>query len=518
MGIRNIAALVLFGAALAPGQIRFETAETCAMCHTDISGPGGGLIGPAALWPSTMMAHSAVDPYWQAKVRYEAATTPAAASVIENKCLSCHAPMQRRPLREAGRKLALDDLAGPGLEGVSCTVCHQITPEGFGEKSSFTAGFTLNEQARIYGPHENPFPMPMRHHTGYTPTESQHILESELCATCHTVVTPTLDAQGKTIGEFVEQAPYLEWRASSYAGTETTCQSCHLPVLEDERGRPIPQFIAHTPMGGFFGPTRPRTPYGQHFLVGGNVQALGMLAELFPDRRDGLDQTAARTRANLTDALGLRVTANESDGFLDVEVRILNRTGHKLPTGYPSRRLWLQMTTQDAVGRTLFESGAPDPATGEIRGLEGVEPHRDLITAENQVAIWEAALADAAGRPTVTLMRAAGYAKDNRILPRGFDLARPQPDGIDPASIAPVGVAGDDDFRPGSDGVRYRIEASETGGPYRIDVRVWFQSVRPDHLGGMSAARSKEEARFLELYPRHNAPTLVAEKTLHLAR
>src|SRR5690606_30084798 len=116
----------------------------------------------------------------------------------------------------------------------------------------------------------------------------------------------------------------------------------------------------------------------------------------------------------------------------------------------------------------------------------------------DQVAIWEAELADAAGRPTVTLMRAAGYAKDNRILPRGFDLARPQPDGIDSADIAPVGVEGDDDFRPGSDGVRYRIAAGDAAGPFRVVARVWFQSVKPGHLSGMRASRSAEEARFLE--------------------
>ena len=73
-----------------------------------------------------------------------------------------------------------------------------------------------------------------------------------------------------------------------------------------------------------------------------------------------------------------------ADGRLDADVVVRNLTGHKLPTGYPSRRVWLHVTVRDAAGAVVFESGAVEP-TGAIAGndndadRERVEPHYDEI-------------------------------------------------------------------------------------------------------------------------------------------
>lgn len=481
-------------------------------------------IGPAALWRGSMMAHSAVDPYWRAKVRFESANTPAAAAVIEDKCLSCHAPMQQYNARATGKQLRFNELAGAGLEGVSCTVCHQITPDRLGEKASFSAGFTRGADAKIYGPHADPFPMPMRHHTPYAPAESAHILESSLCASCHTVITPTLDEDGNVLGEFVEQAPYLEWLASSYPASGKTCQSCHMPVLEDSAGEPVNQYIAHNPAGFPFPPTRPRNPFGQHVFVGGNTQILGMLRDVYPDESAALALTQSQTLRNLRSALTVVPRASIADGQLQVDVKLINHAGHKLPSAYPSRRMWIYLSVTDSDGQLVFESGAFDRATGELLALAGrhepvpFEPHRALITHPEQVAVYEAEMATPDGQPTVSLMRANGYAKDNRILPRGFDLSRPQPNGIDPQSIRPVGVESDPDFLPGSDTVRYAIATGDTVGPFHIELNVYFQSVKPSHLGGMAHGRSSEERAFLDSYPRHSQPSLIGEARLKVGR
>ncbi len=50
-----------------------------------------------------------------------------------------------------------------------------------------------------------------------------------------------------------------------------------------------------------------------------------------------------------------------SGGSITVDVSVRNLTGHKLPTGYPSRRAWLHLSVRDQQGRTVFESGAVDP-------------------------------------------------------------------------------------------------------------------------------------------------------------
>ena len=46
-------------------------------------------------WRSTMMANSAHDPFWKAKVSHEVQVNPAHQAQLEDKCTSCHAPAGR---------------------------------------------------------------------------------------------------------------------------------------------------------------------------------------------------------------------------------------------------------------------------------------------------------------------------------------------------------------------------------------------------------------------------------------
>ena len=50
-----------------------------------------------------------------------------------------------------------------------------------------------------------------------------------------------------------------------------------------------------------------------------------------------------------------------------VNVRLINETGHKLPTGYPEgRRMWINVQARDGIGTLIWESGAYNPATGQL--------------------------------------------------------------------------------------------------------------------------------------------------------
>jgi GNAT superfamily N-acetyltransferase len=120
-------------------------------------------------------------------------------------------------------------------EGVSCTVCHQITDANFGKRESFVGGFKIDELAaagerRVYGPFDIDKGQTTVMHSSSTfrPAEGKHIRASALCATCHTLITQALDAQGNVVGELPEQVPYQEWLHSDYKETRS-CQSCHLP-------------------------------------------------------------------------------------------------------------------------------------------------------------------------------------------------------------------------------------------------------------------------------------------------
>ena len=485
---------------------RFEPAGLCSLCHSDLASPSEPRVNvaPYHLWVSSMKANASLDPYWRAKVREETAMNAAApAAMIEDKCLRCHAPAQQYPYRSGKLPMSLASLDSTADPGVTCSLCHQITATGFGHRQSFTAGFQIGVNDEIFGPHPDPFPMPMLHHTGYRPVEAAHMRKAELCATCHTVVTPILDEAGTVRGDFLEQAPFLEWLAGAESREGRSCLSCHMPELS------VPVYIAHRPPGGPFPPTSPRSPFGRHSFAGGNVWGPAMLAELLPGLSAEFHETSARATELLSHAVGLSAHTTRVEQRLEVIIDVRNRTGHKLPTAYPSRRLWLHVKVMNAAGRVLFESGDWDPATSELRRAPADQPHYSRITRPDQVMIYEAEHADLQGNPTASLLRAARYRKDNRILPRGFDRKRVSlPDGALVQQLEPVAVASDPDFVPGSDRILYDIRCQER--PARVVVEALYQSIKPGHARHTAAQPNEDASRFQSLYGRHGSPVVIA--------
>jgi hypothetical protein len=306
-------------------------------------------------------------------------------------------------------------------DGVGCTVCHQIENEGLGTEATFTGKFVIGTKDRIYGPHVSPFTMPMLHHTGYTATESRHIGESALCATCHTVITH---------GGFVEQGPFLEWKSSSYARAGIGCTACHMPEALEASGKAKADYIAHRPPGGPFPPTRMRTPIREHALIGGNVAIAKLL---------GNAKTAGRAKEMLEQASALELKRS-TDGALEIAVR--NLTGHKLPSGYPSRRMWLHVTVRREDGSAAVESGGWNGQTGE---LTGTAPLRT----------YETKMADADGKETVSLMSARSYLSDTRIPVDGED----------------------------------KLTYTPPSGAAEVVVELVYQSVSPQHAAGLQGGR-----------------------------
>ena len=227
----------------------FQTSDRCIACHNNLTAPSGEDISIGINWRPTMMANSGRDPYWMAGVRRESTDHPTAKAAIEDECSICHMPMARFESKAAGQegevfshlppnpKKESDRLAA---DGVSCSVCHQIENEKLGTRESFVGGFKIDVtrrkgDRRVYGPYEidKGHTHIMNSSSTFVPTEGKHIRSSELCATCHTLLTQALDAQGKVIGELPEQVPYQEWLHSDYKETKS-CQSCHMPVVEQE--------------------------------------------------------------------------------------------------------------------------------------------------------------------------------------------------------------------------------------------------------------------------------------------
>ena len=160
-----------------------------------------------------------------------------------------------------------------------------------------------------------------------------------------------------------------------------------------------------------------------------------------------------------------------------------NRAGQKFPTGFPSRRAWLQVTVTDAGGKTLFSSGATDKAgrlvdsaTGRLLPSEiaggPVQPHRTKVTAADQVQVYPSVMQDSAGKPTFALLRGAAYAEDSRLLPKGWDKKY-----SNIKEIKDVGTVSVTDFVGGEDKVAFALTLKEATAPLTVKVRLMCQTL-----------------------------------------
>jgi hypothetical protein len=259
-----------------------------------------------------------------------------------------------------------------------------------------------------------------------------------------------------------------------------------------------------------------RTPYGQHTLVGGNAHLLEILRDYRTELGiadstsvSGFDDQIALTKNFLGGAASVAVSApSVAASNLNFDIAIANNAGHKVPSAYPSRRMWLHVLVRNGANQIIFESGKPDSrsyiSTDEARlkadcmskdKLDGFdtslcyEPHRDVITDPSQVAIYETVLGDVNGKITHTLLQGAQYLKDNRIPPSGFTNSKAAT--IETQTI-PTGVAGDGDFNCvataegcGADSVHYQVDITGQAGPYVVVARLLYQATQPGFVDGM---------------------------------
>lgn len=481
----------------------FHGRQVCARCHDASAGSvalkavDGTDVSPVGTLAGTMMQAAFADPFFRAQLARER-TLAEDAEEVESTCLRCHAPVAFHEHVFAGQApLTLHDAeADPfASEGVSCTVCHRIGPDGLGSESTFSGNLPFSMEARLFGPYPNPNPGPMRVNTGYEVTYGPHMVGSNLCATCHTLET----SHGE--GSFLEQAAYLEWRNSVYSYetdgvTDETrsCQSCHMQDVGSMR-------IAHNPGGRDFGFTRERPEVRSHRIVGGNARVLDLLGKHgeqlgAPGTAADYERTARATREQLRGRTAqLEVVPVEAEeGIAAFDVLVTNLTGHKLPTGFPSRRVWLEVSIE---GETeWFVTGRPDREGRILPPGQGLlEPHHTTISSSDQVQVWEHVAADGKGQPTTAVTAMATSLKDNRLLPRGWEA-----DGPDAERTRPKGVGDDPDFAGGGDRVSFRVPIpSGEEGRQRIQARLWFQTMPPTWLDDLDATRSAEESRLLEM-------------------
>ncbi|WP_146198591.1 hypothetical protein [Rhodohalobacter mucosus] len=503
----------------------FSTASNCMNCHNNLVTPSGENISFGIDWRKSMMANSARDPYWHAAVRREVMDHPESKAAIENECSTCHMPMAHFQAKSQGQmsrvfanlpvNKALTQQNRLAADGVSCTTCHQIKSDNFGERESFVGGFVIDTdkpmgQREIYGPYavDQGRSKIMHSSSGFLQVESKHLIESELCATCHTLYTHTLGPDGEVIGELPEQVPYLEWKHSSFVNDQS-CQSCHMPEVKES-----------TPISSVWG--QPRENVSRHSFRGGNFFMQRMLnryrdelgVEALPQEMDAaVNRTIEhlQTKSSYISITSAEVVGNE----LIADVEIENLAGHKLPTAYPSGRVWIRFSVTGPEGRVVFESGKVMP-DGSINGNDNdragnyYEQHYSEITEENQVQIYEAILVDPEDQVTTGLLTGIRYIKDNRILPKGFDKFTAGED------IAVKGSADDDsDFTGGSDRVRYRVKLQDLNGTLRVKAELYYQPIAYRWARNLDSYDAAETNKFVDYYnsmSEHSSVVLASTK------
>lgn len=490
----------------------FLGSTACGGCHgkdvlqgvanTDENGNDVNLYDD---WQATMMALSAKDPFWRAKLSHETNTNPSHGVSLENKCTSCHAPMGHYSAFFKGNSpYSLADLDADtlGLDGVSCMSCHI---QGLDAGTGFSGDIQYDTTRKMYGPFEDPFIGPMQLYTGLIPTYSEHMGTSKVCASCHTLMTDVVDLSGNYTGDkFIEQATFHEWKNSTYSsGPEgKTCQKCHMPSI---RG---PVVIANNILA-----LEGRSPFNLHKFMGGN----SFMLQLMKANKAALDITAADVNFDSTIANTLHMLSTQtldldlsldswiSDTVAAFSVKLTNLAGHKFPSGYPSRRAFVQFVATTQEGDTLFKSGMIDP-TAEVIGNDPIfEPHYQTITNQNQVQIYEMVMADVAGNRTTLLERANTALKDNRLPPAGFLSTDNAYD-----TVTVVGVGGDTDFNlnngtegTGADIVHYQIRVP--GGylltnSINVYAKVFYQSLPPRWVTEMFGVSTPAINQFEAMY------------------
>ncbi len=436
--------------------------SNCQACHADYNDEWA----PFNRWAQSLHGQSGRDPVFHAAF----AVAEQDAAFAGQFCYRCHLPQAWLSNRvkfntdtDSAAYGKVLPLAQSELLGVSCSVCHRMVDPVYQPGASpsadqailsalsndtlfpavpgyptvvlnpHNAAMVIDTQDRRRGPFDldadwgGAFPY-------HQYLQSAFHLSSRMCATCHDVSTPHFTKQPDgSFGlnpmdavphpdkhmQFPEQRTFSEWANSLFAQapvnlggrfggaslTYSSCQDCHMQKVTG-------QGCALDP------PTRPDLP--QHNFSGANSWVLRAVNSLFPSNETGLlpgdvDNAIARNVAMLGAASDLELTAGRGS----LNVRIINYTGHKLPTGYTEgRRMWVNVVFRDAQGSVIAERGAYDPATAVLSEANTkvyeskLGPDATLAAQTNQTA-----------GPAFRLVLSNKVYKDNRIPPMGFTNA-----------------------------------------------------------------------------------------------
>jgi hypothetical protein len=341
---------------------KLEDPATCMECHPT----------HVAQWSGSMHAYATDDPVFVAMQKRGQRETSGALGTF---CIQCHAPMAVVLGTVTADNAMNFDLSTLPAEqrGVTCYFCHN----GESIKDDHNNGLQIALDQTMRGGAKDPPPVSSPAHNNKTdPLMASATNNSQMCGSCHDVVTPRGVALERT---------YSEWKTTVFEHDDPanldplTCSGCHMQSHKD--------VIADKP--GLNVPIRPNG-FHEHIWPGID-QALTpwpnpdvMATDIARDLDYAITVVGATPTGEKADAAhgGICVTPNAGG---QITVRIDSRgTGHMWPSGAAQdRRAWLELIAYDASNTVVFQSGVvPDDKDPEE------------INDPNLFGMWDRAMKD----------------------------------------------------------------------------------------------------------------------------
>jgi hypothetical protein len=363
---RVLVVLMLVGVAACDGcEEKFGVAElqdpeTCKECHPKHYDQ----------WSGSMHAYASDDPVFIAMNKRGQRETN---NELGDFCIQCHAPMAVKLGSASGSNFDPAALTS-STRGITCYFCHNVESIA----ADHNNGLVIAGDQTMRGGAKNPSESPA-HFSEYDTAMASKTNNSEMCGSCHDVVTSAAVHLERT---------FAEWKTTVFAIQDpasflpVTCSTCHMTpsdgVIASGEGLSVKSrelgFHNHT-MAAI---DKALTPFPQM-----DEQAMEIEKILKPSL--GIKGPRALGDSDARGGICLDPTGG---GEINVRVDSLS-PGHHFPSGAAQdRRVWLEVTAYDAGGAVLFQRGhVPDGVDPETIGDPTIDcPNGPTV---NCAAFWD---------------------------------------------------------------------------------------------------------------------------------
>ncbi|MFO0784311.1 MAG: hypothetical protein U0636_11585 [Phycisphaerales bacterium] len=416
-------------------QVNFLAPSYCAMCHSVPTAPAS----PNRSWEGSLMAQAGRDPLFFAQMT----TANQDVSNAGYYCMRCHVPMSM--VTGHAEQPDGSTLDAVDRQGMSCHFCHSMvdpvykpgispaedesvlsslasTPLHYGN-----AMWVLDPSGTRRGPRLDANPP---HEMLHSPFHAR----GEFCGTCHDVgnVAVSLQDDGTYRYNAVDAPPpnedphsqfplertYTEWKLSAFAnggvdmqgrfgGTGgplvSTCQDCHMPRAQAA--------------ACIMTPSRP--DLASHDFAGASAWVLQIIGLRYQGNPEVNQSAILQGRTKAEQMLQKAASLELAEVCGSVRARVINESGHKLPTGHiEGRRVWLNAKVYDASGALVMEYGHYDYNEAHLD-----EASTTVFEMKVGLSSFASQVTGLPAGTTTHMALADTIIKDNRIPPRGFNNA-----------------------------------------------------------------------------------------------